>query len=238
MHTHSDHFYWARKASVPPYGPGSQWLWAGLWCPLDHAFCRYRLKSVILSGIMCSFFPVTIYLHGSPSTGRSWTVAECNKNCYKNQSQNNLSCRTVVKVEYDHLQKRSCFTKWTKGNTVLLLGPNSCSQGHTLAYSYLMGPAGENPVSSDWLGSGELGLSSLHFLPAGCLGEQQCDWKWLSNFWASATWLRGLSGWENNHPSWNKEGQKKRCRLPSVYKSLFWRILGGSETCNRDVKSH
>lgn len=124
-----------------------------------------------------------------------------------------------------------------KGNIVLFLGPNSCSQGHTLAYSYLMGPAGENPVS-DWLGSGQLGLSTLHFLPAGCLGEQQCDWKWLSNFWASATWFRGLSGWENNHPPEIMRAKRRDARLYSVYKSLFWSILGGSETCTRDMKSH
>lgn len=139
----------------------------------------HTLTPLLLSGNFIwnnvHFFLVTIYLHGSPSTGRSWTVAKCNENRYENQSQNNLSCRTVVRVEYDRLQKRSCFTKW-KGKYSSLLGAKlMLSRTH---FGLLLPHGTSRRKSSLWL---------TRFWPAGSLHPSFLA-SWLP--WGAAMWLK------------------------------------------------
>lgn len=190
-YAHISHFYWAGRVAEAGYGPGSQWLWAPLWCPLDHGifFVNMGTKCGFIWHKTLFFFLVTIYLHGSPSMCPSWTAAECSENWCKNWKQNNLSCGDVVRAEYDHVQERLCFTKRTKRNTVLLTRATCFLQGQALLLPHW---TRWTIPSLSWLTTRfwPAGSPTPAPMPAGYLGKQQCGWEWLSNFWASATWFQ------------------------------------------------
>lgn len=62
-YAHISHFYWAGKVAEAGYGPGSQWLWAPLWCPLDRGIF------FVNTGTKCGFiWHKTLFFFWWPST--------------------------------------------------------------------------------------------------------------------------------------------------------------------------
>lgn len=170
-YAHISHFYWAGRVAEAGYGPGSQWLWAPLWCPLDRGIF------FVNTGTKCGFiWHKTLFFFWWPST---YMVAHP---CAHPELQLN-----AVKIDVRIGNKTIYPAEMLWGLNMIMyrkdcVSPNGpreiqfSSQGQPVSFkakpcSCPIGPDGQYQVSHDWPpGSGQLGLQP----PPPC---QQGTWE-------------------------------------------------------------